>query len=195
MSTIQVLDDKITRIQFSAKGFKHTFFLVYKFAYGSAKREHDFKDWDIMAVLGSASCFSIELYLKFLAVIASFNTSSHSGYHFTGHCLDKLYINLKEIDSNYTDELETLFSHSKYNEGQGLFDFLKGIREQFLDWRYVYDSGSLTVNLNTLSDVLNILERYSSKKFIPISKYIRSGSSVEQSMSIVNFDDIKEEII
>ena len=195
MSKIQILDDKITRIQFSAKGFKHTFFLVYKSVYGSAKREHDFKDWDIMAVLGSASCFSIELYLKFLAVIASFNTISHSGYHFRGHCLDELYINLKEIDSNYTDELETLFSHSKYNEGQGLFDFLKSIREQFLDWRYVYDSGNLTVNLNTLSDLLNILEKYSSEKYIPISKHIRLGSSVEQSMFIDNFDDVKEDIV
>ena len=195
MSTIQVADDKITRIQFSAKGFKHTFFLVYKSAYGFSKGIDDSKDWDIMAVLGSVACSSIELYLKFLAVIASFNTCSHSGYHFRGHFLDELYTGIKGIDSNYTDDLETLFSHSKYNKGQSLFDFLKEIREQFLDWRYVYDKGNLTVNLNTLSDLLNILEKYSSEKYIPISKHIRLGSSVEQSMFIDNFDDVKEDIV
>src|SRR5574344_1708901 len=102
------------------------------------------------------------------------------------------YDYLKNQNSSIISDLESLYSSTTHKHSfNTLRDFLASIRDYFIDWRYSYDSGALNVNLNTLSDVLNIFEDYSLKKFIPISGLITiSSASDGQSMSIDDFDDI-----
>ena len=154
------------------------------------------QDGDGMSVLGTNGCFAVELYLKFLMVIDSFDISTLSGTHPKGHSLDLLYDYLKNQNVNFVNDLELEYSKSQYKStNTNLKDFLTGIRDYFIDWRYSYDSGVLNVNLNTLSDVLNILEDYSIKKFLGVSEELAKNpvsNPDEQTMTISNFDDVKK---
>lgn len=72
---------------------------------------------------------------------------------------------------------------------------MAGIKNYFIDWRYSYDKGPLNVNLNTLTDVLNYMEDYSLKKYLPVSQILAQhqvSTSDDQTMSINNFGDIKK---
>ena len=140
--------------------------------------------------------FFIELYFKFLMVIDSFNHATLSGTHFKGHSLDDLYDQLNRQNSRYISDLEAEYNKSEYKHQYAtLKDFLSSIRDYFIDWRYAYDSGTLNVNLNTLSDVLNLLEEYSLNQYRPVSEILAQNSVSQpdgQTMSIDNFDDIKK---
>lgn len=193
---ITVTNEKIIRLQAGAQGFRNAFFIIYNSMMSKEGCESWFQDGDGMSVLGTNGCFSIELYFKFLMVIGSFNGGTLSGDHIKGHSLDDLYDELNNQNPQYVSDLESLYSQSKYKHSNAtLRDFLSGIRDYFIDWRYSYDSGTLNVNLNTLSDVLNLLESYSIKKFLPVSNILAQHPVAEsdgQTMSIDNFDDIQK---
>ena len=193
---ITVTNEKIIRLQAGAQGFRNAFFIIYNSTISKEGCESWFQDGDGMSVLGTNGCFSIELYLKFLMVISSFNNRTLSGTHIKGHSLDDLYKELNRKKSNYVLELEDLYKQTKHkNSNNTLQDFLSGIHDHFTDWRYSYDSGTLNVNLNTLSDVLNLLEEYSNKKFLDVSSILAQHpvtQSDDQTMSIDDFNDIKK---
>lgn len=194
MAIVNVSNEKIVRLQAGAQGFRTAFYVIYNSAMSKEGCESWAQEGDVMSVLGTNGCFALELYIKFLMVIGSFNASSNSGDHLKGHSLDVLYDNLKNRNATMIAYLESLYSTSKYKHSFAtLRDFLASIRDYFIDWRYSYDSGTLNVNLNTLSDVLNIFEEYSLNKFIPVSELIAIASANDgQSMSIDNFDDINK---
>ena len=93
--------------------------------------------------------------------------------------------------------MEKEYSKIKYKDiYPTLKDFLKGIREHFIEWRYAYDKGELNINLNTLSDVLNFMEKYSMEKFLPIANTLANNPSSTddgQTMTISSFDDIEKQ--
>ncbi|GEM_PF-3411431 len=62
------------------------------------------------------------------------------------------------------NDLEETYLKPKYSNGETLKEYLKGVKRQFEEWRYSYDYKMLNINLNKLSDLLNILENYASKK-------------------------------
>ena len=195
MSSITVTNEKITRLQYGAQGFRNAFYVLFNSIFSKPGCESWLQDGDAMSVLGTNGCFSIELYLKFLMVIDSFDNQLLSGKHETGHKLGELYSALKIQNSSLTNEMEHKYALSKHkHQYNTLGVFLNSINEYFIDWRYSYDKGALSVNLNTLSDVLNIFEDFSNKKFLPVSVVLSqhpSSNFDDQSMSIDSFDDIK----
>ena len=196
MEIITVNNEKITRLQNEAQGFRNAFYILYNSVMSKDGCESWAQDGDGMSVLGTNGCFAVELYLKFLMVIDSFDASTLSGTHPKGHSLDFLYDQLKVQNATFISELESKYNKSKYTHNKAsLKDFLTSIRDYFIDWRYSYDSGVLNVNLNTLSDVLNMLEDYSMKKFLAISEELAKhpvSTSDEQTMTISNLDDIRK---
>lgn len=196
MQFVTVTNEKITRLQYGAQGFRNAFYILYDSVMSKDGCESWAQDGDGMSVLGTNGCFAVELYLKFLMVIDSFDASTLSGTHAKGHSLDFLYDQLKVQNATFITELESEYSESKYNHDKAsLKDFLTSIRDYFIDWRYSYDSGVLNVNLNTLSDVLNMLEDYSMKKFLGVSEVLAKhpvSNPDEQTMTISNFNDIRK---
>ena len=196
MSNISVANEKIVRLQAGAQGFRNAFFIIYDSIMSKDGCESWDQDGDGMSVLGTNGCFALELYLKFMMVITSFDASTLSGNHIKGHKLDELYNALNDRNNSYILELEKEQSNKKYNHSfKTLKDFLSGIKDHFIDWRYSYDSGSLNINLNILSDVLNIFEKFTNEKYLRVSEILaRNGISFNdnQTMSIYNFDDIKK---
>lgn len=196
MEIITVTNEKITRLQYGAQGFRNAFYILYNSVMSKDGCENWAQDGDGMSVLGTNGCFAVELYLKFLMVIDSFDASTLSGTHPKGHSLDFLYDQLKVQNPTFIAELESEYIKSKHKHNKtSLKDFLISIRDYFIDWRYSYDSDVLNVNLNTLSDVLNMLEEYSVKKFLAVSEELAKHSvstSDGQTMTISDFDDIKK---
>ena len=196
MGITTVTNEKITKLQYGAQGFRNAFYILYNSIMSKGGCESWDQDGDGMSVLGTNGCFAVELYLKFLMVIESFDATTLSGTHPKGHSLDLLYDYLKNQNVNFVNDLELEYSKSQYKStNTNLKDFLTGIRDYFIDWRYSYDSGVLNVNLNTLSDVLNILEDYSIKKFLGVSEELAKhpvSNPDEQTMTISNFDDVKK---
>lgn len=197
MSKTTVQGWKITRLQYEAQGFKKSFFVLYNSFINKEGCEPWMQEGDCMAVIGVNGCFAIELYLKFLSVEATFDDCRVSGEHKIGHKLDDLYDDLSSADPTYISDLEKVFSHSAY---KGCFktlkDFFSSINEYFVKWRYAYESGALNFNLNTMSDVLNLLDKYSMEKYIPIADVIVKNAAPvadNQTLAIFNSDDIKNQ--
>lgn len=195
MDSITVVNEKITRLQYGAQGFRNAFYVLFNSVFSKQGCESWLQDGDAMSVLGTNGCFSIELYLKFLMVINSFDSQLLSGKHDLGHKLGELYDSLKIQNSMLTNELEHEYALSNHkHQHNTLGAFLNSINDYFVGWRYSYDKGALNLNLNTLSDVLNIFEDFSNKKFLPVSEVLShhpSSNSDDQSMSIDNSDEIK----
>ena len=195
MEIIKVNNENITRLQYGAQGFRNAFYVLYNSVMSKDGCESWAQDGDGMSVLGTNGCFAVELYLKFLMVIDSFDASTLSGTHAKGHSLDFLYDQLKVQNATFITELESEYSESKYKHDKAsLKEFLASIRDYFIDWRYSYDSGVLNVNLNTLSDVLNMLEDYSMTKVLGVSEELAKhpvSNPDEQTMTISNLDDVK----
>lgn len=194
---VTVRNEKITRLQYEAQGFRNTFFILYNSMMNGKDCEKWWHDGDKMSVLGTNGCFALELYLKFLTVEASFNSENLSGTHLKIHKLDELYDELTRVNYDYIQDLENNYSNIKY-KGRWLTlkDFLSSIGDYFVDWRYAYDKGMLNINLNTLSSVLNFMEEYSMGKFRPIADILAKNqplTSDNQTMSISNFDDIQKQ--
>lgn len=192
-----VKNEKIMKLQYDAQGFRNAFYVLANSIFNKPECENWSQQGDPMSVLGTNGCFAIELYLKFLMVIDSFDNQTLSGKHVFGHKLGKLYDSLKEQNNDLISELEdkyTLIKHKhQYNT---LKDFLHSISNHFTDWRYCYEKGALNVNLNTLSDVLNLMEEITQSKYKPISKELAkqfSTSDNQQSMGIDNIDEIARE--
>lgn len=194
--TINVINEKITRLQYEAQGFRNAFFILYDSIMNRQGSEAWGGDGDGMSVLGTNGCFSVELYLKFLLVEASFSHTTISGTHIATHDLYLLYDALDKSATTYVADLEKEYSKIKYKDSYPtLKDFLKGIREYFIEWRYAYDKGVLNINLNTLSDVLNFMEKYSMAKFSPIADVLANNppSTVDaQTMTLSSPDDIEK---
>lgn len=197
MSITTVQGRKITRLQYEAQGFKKAFFVLYNSFMNKEGCEPWMQEGDGMAVIGVNGCFSVELYLKFLSVEATFDDCLVSGKHKIGHKLDELYDDLSSTNPTYISDLENLFSRSPY---KGCFkklkEFLSSINEYFVKWRYAYASGALNFNLNTMSDVINLLDDYSMEKYRRIADVIANNVAPvadNQTMSISNFDDIKNQ--
>lgn len=197
MLTTTVKGHEITRLQYEAQGFKKAFFVLYNSFMNKEGCEPWMQEGDGMAVIAVNGCFSIELYLKFLSVEATFDDRLVSGEHTNVHKLDELYDDLLSINPKYISDLEKFFRYSSY---KGCFktlrEFLSSIKEYFVEWRYAYSSGALNFNLNTMSDVINFLDDYSKKNYIRIADVIANNAAPvvdNQTMSFFNFDDIKNQ--
>lgn len=197
VKTITVKKEKITRLQYESQGFRNAFFILYNSIMNRKDSESWGGDGDGMSVLGTDGCFAVELYLKFLSVEASFSHTTISGTHIATHDLYLLYDALDKTATTYVADLETEYSKIKYKDSYPtLKDFLKGIREYFIEWRYAYDKGVLNINLNTLSDVLNFMEKYSMEKYLPIANVLANNpsSTVDaQTMTLSSSDDIEKQ--
>ncbi len=192
-----VKNEKIMKLQYDAQGFRNAFYVLANSIFNKPGCEEWSQQGDSMAVLGTNGCFAIELYLKFLMVIDSFDSQTLSGKYVFGHKLGKLYDSLKEQNNDLISELEDKYTLIKHkHQYDTLKDFLHSISNHFTDWRYCYEKGALNVNLNTLSDVLNLMEGFTKSKYEPISKELKkqfSTSDNQQSMGIDNIDEIARE--
>lgn len=192
---IDVKNEKITHLHYTAQGFNHGFYLTFE----SFMCRPGSKSWknqgDVMSVLGTNGVFSIELYLKLLMVISTYDSRTFSGRHVRGHDLKQLYETLENINQAMINELEDTYSKSKYSNGETLKEFLKGVKRQFEEWRYSYHYKKLNINLNKLSDLLNILEDYASKKILPVANDLSINAPQpkgnNQTMNMPNDRDIK----
>ena len=182
-----------------AEGFMSAFRLTFHFSFAPS----GFEKWSVGGNLPCASvangCFAVELFLKFLIVAASYQSSTQGGQHSYGHSLDELYDNLKNENQSYTNDLELFFCLSKYKLNfSSLRDFLSSISNYFEQWRYFYSSDVLEINLNTLWDVLQILDAYSLKCSICVTDDLSNyGADCQvtiekQTISHINGDDLKK---
>lgn len=189
---ITVSKEQIIQLQAGARGFRQAFHVLYDSMMKPDDGRIKFNgfDADVMSVLGTIGCFSIELYLKFLSVIFSFNESEKEGVHIKCHSLDKLF---NDIAIHYPKKTNEILSdiHNWYNKKQfDLVDFLKSIKDGFIDWRYAYSKGELHCNLNDLSFVMNALESVSNDLYIPVSRTLASTNFNEKIQQYMTFDDI-----
>lgn len=196
MANVTVINGNINRLLYEAQGFRNAFFIIFNSIMSKDGCESWGQDGDAMSVLGTNGSFALELYLKFLMVVDSFNQNNLSGAHVRGHQLDQIYDLLKTQNNTIITDLENKYGQSSYrNNYSTLRDFLASIKDFFLEWRYSYDSGMLNVNLNTLSDLLNIFENYSLKKFIPVANILAQNPVTtpdNQTMTISNINDIRK---
>lgn len=193
---ITAKNEKITRLQYGAQGFRNAFYVLFNSVFSRPGCESWLQDGNAMSVLGTNGCFSIELYLKFLMAIDSFDEQTLSGKHKLGHKLGELYDALRKQNSSWVNELEQKYNLSKHkHQYKSLGDFLNSINDYFVDWRYSYDKGALNVNLNTLSDVLNFFKEFSIKKYSKVAEVLAQhpvSNPDNQSMSIDSIDEIKK---
>jgi hypothetical protein len=159
------------------------------------------KSWkgqgDVMSVLGTNGVFSIELNFKLLMVISIYDSRIFSGKHVKGHDLKQLYKALENINPTMINDFEIEYSKTIYANGESLKEFLKGVKRQFEEWRYFYDYKKLKINLNELSDLLNILEDYASKKILLVAVDLAINvpklKGNNQIIDIPNERDVKSE--
>ena len=193
MDRVVVDGNRIVSLYKEAQGFRFCFFKSYENAFSV-----DYilgKTGDQLSVMATNGCFSIELYLKLLCVISTFNSNSLNGNHKREHKLDELYNDLVINGSIFANELDIEYLKCRYKQHASFKDFLHSINLYFVDWRYSYDKDELLMNLNELSDVLNSLEKYSDCKIAPVMntlinngiKFIRE----EQVLVISDTRDIK----
>lgn len=150
------------------------------------------------------TCYQDGYYVKVIGAVKEINTIfkyiviGNGKVYFDdiyGIDRDLVYDDLSSTNPTYISDLENLFSRSPY---KGCFktlkEFLSSINEYFVKWRYAYASGALNFNLNTMSDVINLLDDYSMGKYRRIADVIANNVAPvadNQTMSISNFDDIK----
>lgn len=190
-----VTNGYITKLQYQAFGFNHAFYVIVNSFFNKENSEKWNNMGDGMSPIGTNGVFAIELYLKFLMVVKSYDKTSFSGNHIKGHDLDLLLAELDRRDKNLVNILRDEFRNSKYCKNQSLDDFLSSIKKQFEEWRYSYDKGQLNINLNTLSDLLNILETVSTNEFRIVSEHLANNAphptDDKQTMNFNNLNDIK----
>ena len=187
---ITVSKEQIIQLQADARGFRLAFYVLYDSMMKPNNGGIKFVDGDLMSVLGTIGCFSIELYLKFLSVILSFDDSKKEGKHIKCHSLDKLF---EDITNNYPIKANKILSdiHNWYDKKTfNLVEFLSSIKDGFIDWRYAYSSGVLNCNLNDLSFVMNALESVSNDLYIPVSRSLASVNLNKKIQQYMTFDDI-----
>ena len=187
---VVVSKEQIIFLQAGARSFRQAFYVLYDSIMKSDDGRIKFNDGDLMSVLGTIGCFSIELYIKFIMVILSFDYQKNEGKHIKCHCLDHLF---DAITIRYPNEANEIVKkiHSRSNKKEFNFiNFLKSIKDGFIDWRYSYSKGNLSCNLNDLSFVLNALETISNELFIPVSQSLSHNSSNKNSEECMIIDDI-----
>ncbi len=193
----KISGDSITRLQYNAQGFREAFYVLYNSLMNKDGCENWHQNGDGLSVLATNGCFSLELYFKLLIVIANFSPINNSSEFYQEHHLSKLYDYLSEDNSTFTDELEKLFESVKFkNEKKNLKEFLNSIDNYFIDWRYSFEKDKLSINLNVLSDLLNLLEKYSEDKFRPvfhILDQLEPRNYEEQNLIIEDSDLIRME--
>ena len=143
--------------------------------------------------MGTIGTFAIELYLKLLSVIKTFDKSTLQGNHPFGHDLGELY---KSIKDEYGKELEDKYLRSKYiDKNKSLENYLIEVGKAFESWRYSYTKSKLEMNLNIISDLLLIFDEYTDVKFNDISKALAKkgiNNFPDNSMQMLNIDDIND---
>ncbi len=187
------------QIQYEARGFKQTFHALI-----DETRNSHFSDYgDSLSAIATNGCFALELYFKFLIVLADYNEEKDLGKHNYEHTFLRLYTELSKVDQTYINDLEELYQKTNHkHEYDTLIDFLKSINDYFQQWRYSYDSGELRLNLNALADVLNIMDAYSTDKWVEKTSKLGHSEipsdneaiifSCNQSLKIDDFDSLKE---
>ena len=190
-SIITVSNSQIILLLADAQGFKRAV-LQLKISI------FDSKTWkqsgDCLSPLAVTGMFAIELFLKLLRVIDTFDPTLCQGQHLKTHDVKHLFDNLDDSTQN---ELSKRFDSGKYTNGQSLINFLELTSTYFLDWRYAYTSNALSFNLNTMWDIICLLDDYSNDKYLAISNVLASnGLSAlpDQFISISNPDDIRDEL-
>lgn len=187
---ITVSKEQIIQLQAGAKSFRQAFYVLFESMTKPDDGGIKFNDGDLMSVLGTIGCLSIELYLKFLSVILSFNDSKKEGVHIKCHSLDKLFediaIHYPQKANEILNDIDKFYSKTPFN----FIDFLDSIKEGFIDWRYAYSKGDLHYNLNHLSSVLNALETISNDLCVPISKSLIEANLKKNNQQSMTFDDI-----
>ena len=194
---VVVENGKIPRLHYEAQGFSHAFYIIYNSFTNNPGCQPWRNQGDVMSVIGTNGVFAIELYLKFLITVSTYDEKTFSGKHAKGHDLKKLYSDLKHINPKIVDKLESQYSNSSYAKKESFEKFLKSIKWQFEKWRYSYDSGELSINLNKLSDVLNILEHISIGEYTPVADDLAKNAPIpkndNQSMTIQSDANIKSD--
>jgi hypothetical protein len=193
---ITISNTQISDMKYEADSFCDTFFDVY----ASYQNNGQF---DMMSVLGTIGSFSIELYLKLICVIESFNISTCSGQFERTHDLSVLYTNIgngnsvfgQQIDSNFND----LNTRICPQVAQKMTDFLASIRASFLEWRYSFSSGDISTNLNLMSNAINALSEFINAQYISVAdaisrspNYPQGSTTPSQTMSICNKSQIRK---
>lgn len=188
---ITVSKEQIIQLQAGAKSFRQAFYVLFESMTKPDDGGIKFNDGDLMSVLGTIGCLSIELYLKFLSVILSFNDSKKEGVHIKCHSLDKLFediaIHYPQKANEILNYIDKFYSKTPFN----FIDFLDSIKEGFIDWRYAYSKGDLHYNLNHLSSVINALESVSNDLYIPVSKSLVSTNFNKKIQQYMTIDDKK----
>ena len=195
MDIIQVEGYQITKLQSVAEGFCKALYVTYNSAFAHDGCEPWMHSGDEMAVMATNGCLSIELYLKFLTVLATYQDSTNQGEHLKTHDLIILYNDLNQKGPTYISDIEKEYQSIQHKGTTGTFkDFCDSVKEYFIEWRYAHTASTLSLNLNTLSDVLNILDRYSENAFRSVSAKITKHPANwgTESMSIDLTDEIKK---
>lgn len=187
---ITVSKEQIIQLQAGAKSFRQAFYVLFESMTKPDDGGIKFNDGDLMSVLGTIGCLSIELYLKFLSVILSFDDSKKEGSHIKSHSLDKLF---NDISIHYPQQTKQILNdiHHWYDKKTFNFvEFLNSIKDGFIDWRYAYSKGELHCNLNDLSFVINVLESLSVDLYLPVSKSLSEIILSKNNQQSMTFDDI-----
>lgn len=180
---------QIMHLRSEILGFKEEF---YNFRKLLTEQKNMSQEIDIITTTAVKGCFTIELLLKYLYSLYAYDNSNDSSSHPYGHNLGELYSEVRKINNSLCQELEERFSKSKYHYKNCLCSFLKSINNGFENWRYSYSKGQLGFNLNTTSDVINILLNESERKYLDICDSIKISNKNEiQFLSYANLEDIK----
>jgi hypothetical protein len=188
----------ILKLQYSAQGFREAFLILFDNENKNQWSNHG----DALSPIATNGLFSLELYLKLLNVYASYDEINDFGYHLCSHKFKNLYDELGKTDKTFIDDLEKNYQKLIFkNNFPTLNDFLMSIDDYYQQWRYSYTSDELRLYVNTLSDVLNILNDYATQKWLKISNKIgkpyifnKNDSTIKkdnQSIVIDDFNSIK----
>ena len=185
---IEIKKEKIIELKADAECFRNAFYIIFEQTF-----ERNTGTSPCISAICTNGCFAIELYLKLLRVIDTYDNQACSGGYMKGHKLNEL---LTDLNTTYQQELETKFSNSKYvNQNVTLNQYLKNIGDYFERWRYSFESTNLDLNLNIISDLLNILGNYVNKKYKSIdtnvAKHIKN-KDFKNSVFIENSKNIKK---
>ena len=186
--------NQIGQLKYEADGFYNSFYLICD----SLQAEQCVKMWgqsgNILSVLGTIGAFAIELYLKLLHAIATFDEGDKKGLHYTAHNLKSLYGFVTKANAEFIKQLEEVYKNSFYKKdyNESVLSFCKSIQALFNEWRYSHEKTKpLNVNLNELSDVLKMLKCFTNEKFIHISELIDRNQKLPQSITIVDWNSLK----
>ena len=190
--------NQIGQLKYEADGFYNSFYLICD----SLQAGQDIKAWgqsgNILSVLGTIGAFAVELYLKLLHAIATFDEKNKRAFQYKDHDLNNLYNFIENANEELIKHLEMIYKNHFYKKDykESVSSFFKSIQDYFNEWRYSYEKTKpLNVNLNELSDVLKMLNCFTNEKFIHISELIDRNQKLPQSITIVDWKTLTKDDI